>query len=263
MTHITNNIFNEVCRIAIQTGSFLKEEQSKLSRSNVELKGTRNFVTYIDKEAEKQIVKGLAPLIPEAGFLTEEDTIEYESKEFTWIIDPLDGTTNYIHGDNPYGVSIALMKENKIVLGVVFDPLAKELFSAFEGEDGEARLNGQIISVSVHKSLQNAYLSFGIPYLINAKAEEVFHNAYKLFRSSSFRIKGSASLEICYVASGRFDGYFHSGLSAWDVAAASYIVQRAGGICTDYNGQDNYIFGKEMVASNPFIYSEIMQQIIK
>ncbi|MDD2243028.1 MAG: inositol monophosphatase family protein [Dysgonamonadaceae bacterium] len=263
MTQIIDKIYIEVCNIAKQTGSFLKEEQSKLSRSNVELKGTRNFVTYIDKEAEIQIVKCLTPLIPEAGFLTEEDTIENESKEFTWIIDPLDGTTNYIHGDNPYGVSIALMKENKIVLGVVYDPLTKELFSAFDGENGEARLNGQIISVSSHKTLKNAYLSFGIPYQIDVKAEEIFQNAYKLFRSSSFRIKGSAALEICYVACGRFDGYFHSGLSPWDVAASSYILQRAGGICTDYCGLDNYIFGKEMVASNPSIYSEIMQQIIK
>lgn len=170
MNNSIETLSNEVCRIAIDTGKYLKEEQAKLSLEDIEFKGPRNYVTYIDKEAERQLVGALENLLPEAGFLTEEATIEYEQKENTWIIDPLDGTTNYIHGDNPFAVSIALMRKGKIVLGIVYDPVANELYSAIG--PGKAYLNGHPIHASSHAQLQNGYIGFGIPYNLTAEGEK-------------------------------------------------------------------------------------------
>jgi len=251
---------SDIKTLARTTGAYLKEEQTALRQKDIELKGTRNYVTYIDKEAELRLVAGLRKILPEAGFLTEEDTVAFEPKEYTWVIDPLDGTTNYVHGDSPYSVSIALMKDNAVILGVVFDPIADQMFNAFE--KGKAFLNDTPLRVSTQATLLNGYIGFGIPYSLDAKGEKILNNAMAQFRKCSFRIKGSAALEICYVAAGISDTYFHSGLSPWDVAAGAFILQCAGGRCTDFTGGDNYIFGKEMVASNGVIHQEIMDNII-
>ncbi|HBX46571.1 inositol monophosphatase family protein [Limibacterium fermenti] len=250
----------KVAQIAVSTGEFLKIQQAKLHRSDIEFKGVRNYVTHIDKEAEQQLVKELGALLPEASFLTEEGTVEYQKERYTWIIDPLDGTTNYIHGDKPFSVSIGLKEDDKIILGIVYDPVAEEMFSA-TGKD-TAQLNGKPISVSNHPSLNNGYIGFGIPYSLDEKGEQILKNAFAQFRQCSFRIKGSAAIEICSVAMGRSDAYFHSGLSPWDVAAGSFILKCAGGTCTDFSGGENYLFGKELVASNGAIHREILQGII-
>lgn len=251
---------SQVKQIARTTGVYLKNEQALLGRNDIELKGARNYVTYIDKEAEQILVAALQELLPEAGFLTEEDTVAFEQRIFTWIIDPLDGTTNYVHGDTPFSVSIALMKDGEVILGVVFDPVADQMFSATE--KGKAFLNDISLQVSKQAKLENGYIGFGIPYSLDEKGEQILKHAMKQFRKCSFRIKGSAALEICYVAAGISDTYFHSGLSPWDVAAGAFILQCAGGRCSDFTDGDNYIFGKEMVASNGAIHQEIMDHII-
>jgi myo-inositol-1(or 4)-monophosphatase len=247
----------EIARIA---GSFLKEQQSALRQSDIELKGTRNFVTHIDTEAERMVVEKLDGLIPDATFLTEEGTVEYADGRYTWIIDPLDGTTNYVHGDTPFSVSIALMKELRTILGVVYDPVADELFSACSR--GDATLNGQPVRTSSQPTLTNGYIGFGIPYSMDEQGEQILRNAAEQYRKCSFRIKGSAAIEICYVACGRSDAYFHSGLSPWDVAAGTFILECAGGRCTDFSGGSDYLFNKELVASNGKIHQEIMEKII-
>jgi len=247
--------------LARSTGEYLKSEQRELKRRDIEMKGTRDYVTYIDKEAEIRLVDGLKKLLPEAGFLTEEATVENKIKTYTWIIDPLDGTTNFVHGDTPFSVSIALMKEKEIILGVVFDPILDQMFSATTSEN--ASLNDAPLKVSAQSALENAYIGFGIPYSLDDKGEVILRNAMKQFRRCSFRIKGSAALEICYVAAGISDTYFHSGLSPWDVAAGAFILQCAGGRCTDFSGGGDYIFGRELVASNGVIHQVIMESIIK
>ncbi|NCB25403.1 MAG: inositol monophosphatase [Bacteroidia bacterium] len=252
---------SEVKEIARTTGAYLKNEQALLRRNDIELKGTRNYVTYIDKEAEQMLVAALQQLLPEAGFLTEESTVAFEQRAFTWVIDPLDGTTNYVHGDTPYSVSIALMHNGEVIMGVVFDPVAGQMFTATE--KGKAFLNDLPLQVSKQAMLENGYIGFGIPYSLDERGEQILQHAMKQFRKSSFRIKGSAALEICYVAAGISDAYFHSGLSPWDVAAGSFILQCAGGKCSDFSGGGNYIFGKEMVASNGAIHQEIMNLIIQ
>ncbi len=161
-------------------------------------------------------------MLPEAGFLTEEDTVEFEQKEYTWVIDPLDGTTNYVHGDKPYSVSIALMRKKEVIMGVVYDPVADEMYYATGGK-GEALLNGTPLKVSSQATLENGYIGFGIPYSLDERGEQVLKNAMRQFRKCSFRIKGSAALEICYVAAGISDTYFHTGLSPWDVAAGGHL----------------------------------------
>lgn len=255
-----DNLCKKVEVLARSTGEYLKNEQAKLSIKDIELKGTRDYVTYIDKEAEKILVKGLKELFPVAGFLTEEETVNYEETEYTWIIDPLDGTTNYIHGDATYAVSIALKHKQDIVLGVVYDPIINEMYSATA--PGNAKLNNNILKVSSHSTIENAFLGCGIPYELDSKGEQILQNAMRHIRSCSFRIKGSAALETCYVAAGITDAYFHSGLSAWDVAAGTFILKCAGGLSTDFSSGNNYLFGRELVASNGAIHNEIMKHIV-
>ena len=255
-----NNILKQVCNTANEIGSYLKNEQSKLKTSAIEMKGTRDYVSYVDKEAEKQLVSALKEFIPNAGFLTEEDTVEQEEKEYTWIIDPLDGTSNYVHGLAPYNVSIALMHKKEVILGVVYDPLVNEMFSAIIGE--KAHLNNELINVSTKDEIKNGFIGFGIPYYVNYETESILKNVWKYFGEASFRLKGSAAIELCYVACGRYDAYLHSGLSPWDVAAGAFILQQAGGKITDYNSGTNYIYGKEIVATNSSIHPTIMKKII-
>lgn len=255
-----DNLCEKVKELARITGEYLKNEQFKLNKNDIELKGARDYVTYIDKEAENILVKGLKKLFPNSGFLTEEETVDFEEKDYTWIIDPLDGTTNYIHGDTPFCVSIALKHNNDIVLGVVFDPIADQMFSATSPKD--VQLNNKPISVSNHSTIKNAYLGFGIPYLLDEGGEKILKNSMKQFNNCTFRIKGAAAIEICYVAAGITDAYFHSGLAPWDVAAGSFILECAGGKCSDYSNNDNYIFGEEIIASNNVIHDEIIKHII-
>ena len=255
-----NKTLKQVCNSAKEIGAYLKTEQSKLKASAVEMKGLRDYVSYVDEEAEKQLVAALKNYIPDAGFLTEEETVKQTEKEYTWIIDPLDGTSNYVHGIAPYNVSIALMHKKEIILGVVYDPLSNEMFTAIKGE--RAHLNSEVINVSTKDELKNSFLGFGIPYQVDSKTAAILKNIWEHFGQASFRLNGAAAIELCFVACGRYDAFFHSGLSAWDVAAGGFILQQAGGKITDYSNGDNYIFGKEVVASNSSIHTEVMDNII-
>lgn len=255
-----NNILATVIDVAYKTGAYLKEEQSKLKDNFIEVKSTRNYVTYVDKEAERIIVTALSEAFPDTGFLTEEETIDSNIKEWTWIIDPLDGTTNFVNGDSPYCVSIALQHNNKTVLGVVYDPIANDLYAA--STEHIATLNKKPITVSNHPTLSEGYIGFGIPYVLDKPAEEILKRTSLQYNKASFRIKGAAAIEICYVASGKYDAFFHSGLSPWDVAAGSFILKKAGGTVTDFKEGNNYIYGKEYIGSNGHIHNEIIEKII-
>ncbi len=255
-----NKILTLVCNAATHIGTYLKTEQSKLKETAVEMKGLRDYVSYVDKEAEKQLVNALQKLLPNAGFLTEEGTVEQTHKEYTWIIDPLDGTSNYVHGIAPYNVSIALTHNNQTILGVVYDPLANEMFTAIKGH--KAHLNNQPIQVSTRDQLKNSFIGFGIPYDVDNDAATILKNTWQHFGNASFRLNGAAAIELCFVACGRYDAFFHSGLSPWDVAAGAFILQQAGGKITDYSNGSNYIYGKEVVATNSLIHTAIMKNII-
>jgi len=240
-------------------GQILREGYGK--RHTINHKGRVDLVTEADRRSEAYLIEKIRGQFPTHTIFSEESGNMIGSDGACWFIDPLDGTTNYVHNDTPYSVSIALMKEREILLGVVFDPVAEELYYAVENEN--ARLNQKPIKVSEKNMLQNGYIGFGIPYNLTAEGEKILQNALHQFKKCSFRIKGSAAIEICYVACGRSDAYFHSALSPWDVAAASFILKCAGGRCTDFSDGDNYIFGKEIVASNGYLHQELMNEIIR
>lgn len=250
----------EVIKVARESGAFFLEEINKVKVTDIEVKGLHDFVSYVDKTAEAEIVKKLSMLLPESGFITEEQTATHRGDRFNWIIDPLDGTTNFLHHIPLYSVSIALMEEDEIVLGVVFEPNLDECFYAWKG--GGAFLNEKPISVSAQAELKNTLLATGFPYYDYGKL-----NGYmELFtwfarNTSGLRRLGSAAVDLVYTACGRFEGFYEYGLHPWDVAAGAFIVQQAGGTVTDFSGKNDFIFGKELLASNTILHNELLTAV--
>lgn len=255
-----------VCRqtqkIAIEVGAFIKEQQDKIDARVIENKGTHDFVTFVDKTSEAKIIEALKPLIPEAGFIAEEGTETTTGEKYNWIIDPLDGTTNYIHGFSPFAVSIALKENDKIVLGLVYEINLNECFYSWKG--APAYLNDKVISVSKANTLETSLIGTGFPYhnfeQLNNYMELL---KYLCINSQGVRRPGSAATDLAYVACGRFDAFYEYGLQAWDVAAGAFLVQQAGGKLCDFLGEDNYIFGQEIIASNSFNFTEFKNCVQK
>ncbi len=255
-----DDITEKVCEIAIDAGDFILAELPKIQTSDIFDKDVNSFVTYVDKTAEQRIISSLIRMMPDAGFIVEENSIRKEGNEYKWIVDPLDGTTNYIHGIPCFSVSIALMKGDQLISGVVYEINKNECFYAWRG--GGAWLNGHPIKVSSAASLQNSLLATGFPYYDYSRLDDYM----KLFiwclqNTRGVRRIGSAAVDLAYVACGRFEGFFEYSLSPWDVAAGSLIVQEAGGKVSDFAGKDNYLFGKEIIASNMGVYKELMKQL--
>lgn len=250
----------QVCTLAKNTGKFLKQEVSQIQSKDIQVKGLHDFVTYVDKSAEEKIVSDLIKLIPNAGFIAEENTVSIKGEEYNWIIDPLDGTTNFIHGIPCYAISIALMKNNIIVVGVVYEINLDECFYAWEG--GAAYLNGKQIFVSEKKNIADSLIATGFPYYDYSRLDE-YMNIFIYFLKNSHGVRrlGSAAVDLVYVACGRFEGFYEYGLRPWDVAAGAFIVQKAGGTVYDFSGQSNYLFGKEIVASNNLISEDFNLKI--
>ena len=255
----------QTCDIAKQAGSFIRAEAGAFSAKSVEVKGLHNFVTYVDKGAEKIIVDRLQELLPEAGFIAEEGTITTRGERFNWVIDPLDGTTNFIHGLPPYAVSIGLLENNVPVLGVVYEITLDECFYAWK--DSAAFLNGKEIRVSDRDKVKDALIATGFPYY-DYHLMRPYINCLEHFLRNSHGVRriGSAATDLAYVACGRFEAFYEYSLSAWDVAGGALILQQAGGKLSDFSGENNYIFGKELVAANSAIFDEffkIVQSYLK
>lgn len=246
--------------IAKQVGSFIRRERQHFNVDRVEHKGFNDLVSYVDKEAEKKIVAGLSKLLPEAGFITEEGTSTTKGEKYNWVIDPLDGTTNFIHGIPVFSVSIALMEDNEVILGVVYEVNRHECFYAMKG--GGAYCNDTRIRVSSAPDLASSLIATGFPYY-NFELIDKYLNALKVFMQKTHGIRrfGSAATDLCYVAAGRIEGFFEYNLNSYDVAAGILIVQEAGGMVTDFSGGDNYIFGREVIASNKNIQEEFSKQV--
>lgn len=258
--------YEELCfkvqEIAREAGSFIKNEKIKIKTTDIELKSAASLVTYVDKTAEKIIVGALKSLLPGSGFVTEEGTATWENEEFVWIIDPLDGTTNYIHGLTPYSVSIGLMEKNEIVAGVVYEIEGNQMFYAWK--NSHAYLNGKIINVSNTSVIDDTLIATGFPYY-DFELTEKYMGALKelMMKTRGIRRFGSAAVDLCYVAAGRFDAFYEHALHAWDVAAGAFILQRAGGKVSDFNGGGNWLFGGELVASSAAffpLFSEIINR---
>ena len=255
------NICLESIPIIKKTGLFIKDQIQQVNKSDIEIKDLNSLVSYVDKEAELQLVKNLKTLLPEAGFITEEDTIKQETKRATWIIDPLDGTSNYLHQIPHYAVSVGLLVDNILKVGIVLDASSDECFYAWEG--GGAFLDEKRIRVSETLSIKDALIATGFPYQVKDVAPLIRTLGHFMRHARGLRRFGAAALDLAYVAYGRVDTYYETTLNAWDVAAGALIVKEAGGVVTDFIGGENYIFGKTVIATNGIIHDDVQNIIQK
>lgn len=252
-------ILRDTILIAKKTGKFIKNEHKTFKYKYVKSKGLNDLVSRVDKRSEAIIVKKLKHIFPEAGFIAEENSIS-ELKEYNWIIDPLDGTTNFVHGIPCYAISIGLEFKGEVILGVVYEINRNECFYATI-KNGSF-LNGKKISVSKRKKLSESLIATGFP-ISNFKRLNSYLSALKYFIQKTHGVRriGSAATDLCYLACGRVDAFFEYNLNCWDVSAGALIVKEAGGIVTDFKGGKNWLFGKEISCSNQKINKEFMQII--
>lgn len=255
-------LLKDVCSLAREAGCFLREEQQRFRREAIVEKHSHDYVSYVDKESERMIVERLHTILPEAGFITEEGSASYQDEPYCWVVDPLDGTTNFIHGTMPYCVSIALRTKDELLLGVVYEPSLDECFSAIQG--GGAFLNGRSLHVSGVTSLEQAFLITELPYNSTQYAATGLHLIHSLYgKVAGLRMNGSAALAICYVAAGRIDGWLEAFIGEWDFSAAALIVQEAGGRVTNFLGADYYLDGHHIIATNGHIHSSLQQLVMQ
>lgn len=253
---------SQVAKIAEKVGGFIREERRSFSYDKVDFKkGHSDLVSYVDKSAEAQIVSHLEGLIPGAGYITEEQMTEQSKGAYTWIIDPLDGTTNFVHGIPNYCVSIGLMQDEKMVAGVVYEVANAECFYAWQG--GGAYLNGARIFVSGATHIRDTVLATGFPYYKFEKLDEYLQILHQLMKDTQgLRRMGSAAADMAYVACGRYGGFFEYNLNAYDIAAGVVLVQEAGGRVTDFGGGGDFLFGREIVAGGG-VHEDVLKTIKK
>jgi myo-inositol-1(or 4)-monophosphatase len=242
---------------ALAAGSLIVESWQKTKE--IQYKSAIDLVTTVDRQAEERIVQTIQKRFPDHSILAEEEaTLVRSESDYRWIIDPLDGTTNFVHAYPQFSVSIALEHRERIILGVVYDPLRQEIFTAVKGQG--AFLNGSPIQTSKVPELNKALLATGFPYDRRERADFylAFFKAF-LVRSQGIRRAGSAALDLCYLACGRIDGFWELKLHPWDIAAGSLIVREAGGTLSDFDGGPFSILGEETLASNSLIHAEMVR----
>ncbi|TDG36940.1 inositol monophosphatase [Pedobacter changchengzhani] len=253
---------NKVISIVRLTANFIRKEALQFDLDKIEYKGLNDMVSYVDKTAEEKLVLNLEKLLPDAGFLTEEKTSTKKGKTYTWIIDPLDGTTNFIHGIPTFAISVALYEEGKPVIGVVYEINRGEMFYSYKG--GPAFLNRKEIHVSVNPDYKSSLLATGFPFYEFDKQPEYLNLLSDLMKKChGIRRIGAAAVDLAYLACGRFDAYFEYTIQPWDIAAGCFIVEQAGGEVFDFNGQKDYLAKKEIVATNGLLTQALFESINK
>ena len=275
-----------VCEIARRAGAYIKGERQKFSLESVERKHAHDYVSYVDKGSERLIVSALKELLPEAGFITEEGTTKTEPAQgdspsvlrelrtagtvpLCWVVDPLDGTTNFIHQYAPYAVSIALLKGKEIMIGVVYEICADECFYAWKGGGAYLSVSDKckVISAKLRlhvsaQKIQDALICLQLPYNSEAYKPVIKHLIDRFYGNvGSIRACGSAAMALCQVAAGRLDGYAEQYIGQWDYMAGSLIVTEAGGMVTDYDGSTDFTQGNSVVATNGQIQQDILKVI--
>lgn len=251
----------DVCTIARQTGAFLKAERKNFRQESVIEKHSHDYVSYVDKESEKRLVVALSNLLPETGFIAEEGSAVYNNEPYCWVVDPLDGTTNYIHDNAPYCVSIALRSRTELLLGVVYEVCRDECFYAWK--EGGAWMNNERIHVSDVRNPEDAFLITELPYnyrQYKRTAEHLIHQLYGV--AAGLRMNGSAASALCYVAAGRFDGWAEAFIGKWDHSAGALIILEAGGVVTDFLGNDCFIDSHHIIASNGHLHP-VLQKLLE
>ena len=257
-----DQIVKQVIEAAKEAGAFIREQRKTFSPDQIEFKGLNDLVSYVDKTAEQMIVAALTNVVPGAGFITEEKTINKIGEKYNWIIDPLDGTTNFIHGLPVYSVSIALQENDELVLGVVYEINQDECFYAWKGSP--AYLNGKEIRVSNSPTIDKSLLATGFPYYDFTKQPAYIALFTELMKSChGLRRLGSAAVDLAYTACGRFEGFYEYNLNPWDVAAGIVIVRQAGGDVVNFKGGDECLNTRELLATNGKITAEMLALIQK
>lgn len=263
---MTTSQLEELCQQTRQlvesVAAFIRGEVGKVGAEKIETKSLNSLVSYVDKTAERQLVAGLSALLPGSTFLTEEETVEQAEGEFQWIIDPLDGTTNFLHQLPYFAVSVALRQHGEIVLGIVYEVNRHECFYAWK--NGGAWLNGQRMQCAPTQGLADSLVATGFPYRDFGVMERYLTIMVELMKNTrGLRRYGAAAVDLAYVACGRYDAFFEYGLAAWDVAAGILLVQEAGGRIVDFDGGDDYLFGGRMLAAAPGVMEPMLNLMKK
>ena len=258
--HPTLNI---AIRAARRAGNLISNAMDQVDRLDITEKASNDFVTEVDRQAEESIIAVLQESFPNHGILAEENgeiPAKDGSTEYQWIVDPLDGTTNFLHGFPQFAVSIALKHKGRLEHAVVYDPTRQELFTASRG--GGAQLNDRRLRVTKRKSLDGALLGTGFPFKQQQHLETYLNTFKALFPTTAgIRRPGSAALDLAYVAAGRLDGFWEIGLNSWDMAAGALLVQEAGGLISDFSGGDDYLDTGNVVAGSPKVFKAVLQTI--
>ena len=253
-------MLNIAIRTAHRAGDFISRNIDKLPDLKVEVKAHNDFVSEVDRGAEQRIIEELKKAYPDHGIIAEESGSIDADAEYRWIIDPLDGTTNFLHGFPHYAVSIACQRGEQLLHGVIYDPFKRELFAASRG-DG-ATLNNRRIRVAKRQSLDGCLLATGFPFRKPEQVDDFMKLLRALYTSAGdIRRAGSAALDLAYVAAGRLDGYWEAGLHCWDLAAGALIVREAGGLVTDYAGEGDFLDNGQVVAANPRVLADMLRVI--
>lgn len=253
------NLTIVTCKIVAEVGAFIRDEFKNFDKNKVEIKGLNDLVSYVDKEAEEALMEELEMVMPDAGFITEESQ-RNDNNEYNWVIDPLDGTTNFVHGIPVCAVSVALVKGDEILIGVVYDIVKDVTYYAWKG--GGAFKDAENISVTKTRRIKDSLLATGLPVNNFDRIDDYLAILGDFMKQShGVRRFGAAALDLCFTAEGTFDAFYEINLSPWDVAAGALIVKEAGGKVTDFQGNDNYIFGKTIIASNSNTHNEVFEII--
>lgn len=262
----TSQQYKELCFNAMEVvkvaAAYVRGKHENRENLAIEEKGKQNFVTEVDKKAELILVNGLSDLLPESGFIAEEGTSVKRGERYNWIIDPVDGTTNFIHGVFPFAISVGLTDHDEIIAGIVYEFGLDEYFYAWKG--GGSWRNGDPIKVSNAATIGESLIATGFPYTNFTYLTE-FMNSMDFFMKNSHGLRrlGSAATDIAYVACGRYDGFYEYGLNPWDIAAGLLLVKEAGGEVSDFSGNKSPLFSEHIICSNSNTFKEFQSTIQK
>lgn len=251
---------NIAVRAARSAGNIITRNMDRIDRLKIVSKKNNDFVTEVDKKAEQAIIEAIHQAYPDHGIFAEESGKSSHNSDYQWIIDPLDGTTNFLHGFPQFAVSIAFQHKGRLEAAVIYDPVSQELFSAAKGEG--ALLNEKKIRVSNQNSLKGALLATGFPYTDQSYLDTYLETMKALMApAAGIRRPGSAALDLAWTAAGRVDGFWEFNLNAWDIAAGILIVREAGGIVSDFKGQENYLESGDIISASPKLFPEMLRTI--
>lgn len=249
----------EVIRVVEKAATFIAQSHGQVQSGDIVIKDLNSLVSYVDINSEKILVEGLKTILPQSAFLTEEGTEAISESDWVWIIDPLDGTTNFLHQIPVYAISIALQYRNEIVFGLVYEVNKEECFYAIK--DQGAFLNGHSIQVK-ESEFSDTLIATGFPYYDFSKTPGYLNVLeYLMQNTRGVRRLGAAAVDLAYVACGRFNGFYEYSLAPWDVAAGALIVKEAGGVVTDFTGKQDWLFGKSIVVGASSVHQKLLDKI--